>query len=198
SFVDVAVYPALFADYLRFWRPEMTTLERWLIALAFVWALTAMNLAGIRITGWGAVALAGGALAPIVALTGVAVARAQSAPWSPFAAPGQGPWSGLGVGIAVMMWNYSGWDTPSTVLGETQRAETAYRRALWWALPLIALANIVPVAAVLSAAGDWQRWQTGYWPGAAPALGGPGPAPPVAAGAGPAPARVLLSPPPAD
>src|SRR5713226_10282066 len=37
SFVDVAIYPALFADYLRFWRPEMTAVERWLLALGFVW-----------------------------------------------------------------------------------------------------------------------------------------------------------------
>jgi len=193
SFVDVAVYPALFAEYLRVWRPEMTALERWLIALAFIWLLTAVNLAGIRITGWGAAALAVGALAPIVALTGVALARAQSAPWSPFAAPGQGLWSGLGVGIAVMMWNYSGWDTPSTVLGETERAETAYRRALWWALPLIALSNIVPVAAVLSAAGDWQRWQTGYWPVVAAAIGGPALAHAVVTGAVLASAGLFLS-----
>src|SRR5215467_12742212 len=193
SFVDVAVYPALFADYLRFWRPEMTAFERWLIALAFIWLLTAVNLAGVRITGWGAVALAVGALAPIVALTGVALARAQSAPWSPFAAPGQGLWSGLGVGIAVMMWNYSGWDTPSTVLGETERAETAYRRALWWALPLIALSNIVPVAAVLSAAGNWQRWQTGYWPVVAAAIGGPALAHAVVTGAVLASAGLFLS-----
>src|SRR5215470_15062989 len=164
SFVDVAVYPALFADYLRFWRPEMTAFERWLIALAFIWLLTAVNLA-----------------------------RAQSAPWSPFAAPGQGLWSGLGVGIAVMMWNYSGWDTPSTVLGETERAETAYRRALWWALPLIALSNIVPVAAVLSAAGDWQRWQTGYWPVVAAAVGGPALAHAVVTGAVLASAGLFLS-----
>src|SRR5215831_12029170 len=165
SFVDVAVYPALFADYLRFWRPEMTALERWLIALAFIWLLTAVNLAGIRVTGWGAVALAVGALAPILALIGVAVARAHAAPWAPFAAPGHGLWSGLGVGIAVMMWNYSGWDTPSTVLGETERAETAYRRALWWALPLIALSNIVPVAAALAdrllAGSSRSHWRAG-------------------------------------
>ena len=57
SFVDVAVYPALFADYLRFWRPEMTAVERWLLALGFVWLLTAVNLSGVRVTGWGAVAL---------------------------------------------------------------------------------------------------------------------------------------------
>jgi amino acid transporter len=193
SFVDVAVYPALFADYLRFWRPEMTAVERWVMALGFVWLLTALNLTGVRITGWGAVALAVGALAPIVALTGVAAARAHVAPWSPFAAPGQGLMSGLGLGIAVMMWNYSGWDMPSTVLGETRRPETAYRRALWWALPLIALANIVPVAATLSATGDWQRWQTGQWPVAAAIIGGPWLAHAVVAGAVTASAGLFLS-----
>jgi amino acid transporter len=193
SFVDVAVYPALFADYLRFWRPEMTALERGMVALAFVWLLTALNLAGVRITGWGAVALAVGALAPVVALTTIAAARAHSAPWLPLVAPDQEVWSGLGVGIAVMMWNFSGWDTPSTVLGETDRAETAYRRALWGALPLIVLANIVPVAAVLAAAGEWQRWQTGYWPVAAAAIGGPGLAHAVVAGAILASAGLFLS-----
>lgn len=193
SFVDVAVYPALFADYLRFWRPEMSGVERWIVALAFVWLLTAVNLAGVRITGWGAVALAVGALAPIVALSAAAAARAHVVPWSPFAAPGQGLWSGLGLGIAVMMWNYSGWDTPSTVLGETSRPETAYRRALWWALPLIALANIVPVAATLSATGSWQHWQTGYWPVVAAAVGGPWLAHAVVAGAVTASAGLFLS-----
>ena len=193
SFVDVAVYPALFADYLRFWRPEMTAVERWVMALGFVWLLTALNLTGVRITGWGAVVLAVGALAPIVALTGVAAAQAHVVPWYPFAAPGQGLASGLGLGIAVMMWNYSGWDTPSTVLGETQRPQTAYRRALWWALPLIALANIVPVAATLSATGDWQRWQTGQWPVAAAIVGGPFLAHAVVAGAVTASAGLFLS-----
>jgi amino acid transporter len=193
SFVDVAVYPALFADYLRFWRPEMSAVERWVIALGFVWLLTALNLTGVRITGWGAVVLAVGALAPIVVLTGVAVAQAHVVPWSPFAAPGQGLMSGLGLGIAVMMWNYSGWDMPSTVLGETQRPETAYRRALWWALPLIALANIVPVAATLSATGDWPRWQTGQWPVAAAIVGGPWLAHAVVAGAVTASAGLFLS-----
>ena len=193
SFVDVAVYPALFADYLRFWRPEMTAVERWLLALGFVWLLTAVNLSGVRVTGWGAVALSAGALAPIVVLAAAAASHAGHAPWSPFAAPGQGLWSGLGVGIAVMMWNYSGWDTPSTVLGETSHAGASYRRALWWALPLIALAYIVPVAAGLAATGDWQRWQTGHWPVVAAPVGGPWLAGAVAAGAVTATAGLFLS-----
>ena len=51
SFVDVAVYPALFADYLKFWWPSMSSIGRWAVVLAFVWILTAINLAGVRITG---------------------------------------------------------------------------------------------------------------------------------------------------
>jgi len=193
SFVDVAVYPALFADYLRFWWPGMTPLERWLLALGFVWLLTAVNLSGVRVTGWGAVGLSAGALAPIAVFSVAAAAHAERVPWLPLAAPGQGVWSGLGIGIAVMMWNFSGWDTPSTVLGETQRPAASYPRALLWALPLISLAYIVPVAAGLAATGDWRKWQTGYWPVVAEAVGGPWLAAMVVAGAVIATAGLFLS-----
>src|SRR6266852_4246251 len=40
SFVDVAVYPALFADYLKFWWPDMSVVERGTVVLAFVSILT--------------------------------------------------------------------------------------------------------------------------------------------------------------
>ena len=92
-----------------------------------------------------------------------------------------------------MMWNYSGWDTPSTVLGETSQAGVSYRRALWWSLPLIALAYIVPMAAGLAATGDWQRWETGHWPVVAGLVGGPWLAGAVAAGAVTATAGLFLS-----
>src|SRR5260370_29929824 len=65
SFVDVAVYPVLFVDYLRHWHPEMTTVERAALALGFIWVLTAVNLAGVRLTGWGAASLAVVAMLPI-------------------------------------------------------------------------------------------------------------------------------------
>ena len=86
SFVDVAVYPALFVDYVGFWRPGMSTLERWALVLAFIWILTAVNLAGVRITGWIAVALAGVSLLPVVVLTAVAGTQLRAVPWRPFAA----------------------------------------------------------------------------------------------------------------
>ena len=173
SFVDVAVFPALFADYLRFWWPGMSALERVAVAVVFVWTLTGLNLAGVRITGWTAAVLGIAVLVPMAVFTAAAAAQARQAPWVPFANEGQGLVTGLGLGLAAMMWNYSGWDTPTTCLGEAMAPTTAFRRAVWVALPLIALVYVLPVGAALSASGDWAVWKSGYWPIAAQAVGGP-------------------------
>ncbi len=193
SFVDVAVYPALFVDYLAFWRPGMSTLERWALVLGFVWVLTAVNLAGVRITGWTAVALAAVSLVPVLVLTVVATTAVEAAPWRPFAAAEGGLLPSLGLGLAVMMWNYSGWDTPTTTLGETREPGRSFRRAMWVALPLITLAYVLPVAIALASGGDWARWDTGYWPVVAERVGGPWLAHLVTAGAVVAAAGLFLS-----
>ena len=172
SFVDVAAYPALFVEYVRFWRPEMTASERWGLVLVFVVVLSGLNLLGIRPTGRAAVVLAGLALAPVVAFTLVGLGAGRVAPWTPFAPEGQALET-LGVGLAVVMWNYSGWDTPSTVLGETRAPERAYRQAMFLALPLLVAAYLLPVGVGLaSGAVPWDAWKTGTLPALAQAVGG--------------------------
>jgi len=178
SFVDVAVYPALFTDYLKFWWPVMTAHERWALVLIFIWVLTGLNLLGVRVVGASAIALGVCALLPVAIFTVVAVSRARHLPWLPFAAPSlmeaQGLVPGLGLGLAVMMWNYSGWDNPSTCLGETRAPRTSYRRALLVALPLITLTYLLPVGAGLAATTDWPQWESGYLPALAASVAGPG------------------------
>jgi amino acid transporter len=183
SFVDVAVYPALFVEYLKFWYPDMTALERWLLALGFIVALTVLNLLGVRPTGRAAVILSVLALAPVALLILVGFSGATQVPWRPLAAEGQTV-AGVGVGLAVVMWNYSGWDTPSTCLGEARAPEHAFRRALFIALPVIAAAYLLPVGALLATgATEWTRWETGSLPALAVAAGGPWLGHAVAAGA---------------
>ncbi len=173
SFVDVAVYPALFVEYLKFWYPAMGPLERWLLAVLFIVVLTALNVVGVRPTGRAAVALSILALLPIAALVVVGLATATQVPWRPLTAEGRSMGAGLGVGLAVVMWNYSGWDTPSTCLGEARTPEHAFRRALFLALPVIAAAYLLPVGAVLATgATDWAKWETGALPVLARAVGG--------------------------
>jgi amino acid transporter len=173
SFVDVAVYPALFVEYLKFWYPAMTSRERWLLAVAFIVALTALNVLGVRPTGRAAVVLSVLALLPVAALVVVGLTTLARLPWQPLATERHSLGAGLGLGLAVVMWNYSGWDTPSTCLGEARSPEHGFRRALFVTLPVIAAAYVLPVALVLaSGTSDWTRWQTGALPALARAMGG--------------------------
>ena len=184
SFVDVAVYPALFVEYLKFWYPAMTGLERWLLAVLFIVVLTALNVLGVRPTGRAAVALAVISLAPIAALVVVGLTTLREVPWRPFVGPEQSLGAGLGLGLAVVMWNYSGWDTPSTCLGEAKTPEHGFRRALFVALPVIAISYVLPAGVLLaSGATDWTKWTTGSLPALARAAIGPRLGDAVAAGA---------------
>ena len=124
------------------------------------------------------------ALLPIALVVGVGLAAATQAPWRPFVAEGRTVGASLGLGLAVVMWNYSGWDTPSTCLGETKAPEHAFRRALFLALPVIAVAYVLPVAALLATgATDWSTWDTGALPRLAGEAGGAWLGHAVAAGA---------------
>jgi len=143
------------------------------IALGLIWILTALNIAGVRIAGWSAAAIGVAVLLPVAAFTAAAALHANHAPWAPFAREREGLAGSLGLGLAAMMWNYSGWDTPTTCLGETEAPATAFRRAVWVAVPLIAFGYILPVGAALSATSDWAEWKTGHWPAVASAVGGP-------------------------
>ncbi len=194
SFLDVAVYPALFVEYVGFWYGEMTTSERWLLALGFIVALSTLNVLGVRPVGRGAVVLAIGALLPVAAMVAVGLATPRVAPWTPIIAEGQSLSAGLGLGLAVVMWNYSGWDTPSTCLGETRTPEHAFRRALFLALPVIAAAYLLPMAVALSSGGlAWSQWTTGALPRIAETMGGSWLGHAVAAGAVVSTAGLFLS-----
>ena len=127
----------------------------------------------MRPVGRAAVILGVLALTPIALLVVVGRRGDHRAPWRPFAPSEQSLLGGLGLGLAVMMWNYSGWDAPSTTLGETRSPERAYRLALFIALPVIALAYVLPVAVALgSGAMAWTAWDTGTLPRIAAAIGG--------------------------
>src|SRR5262249_13287256 len=164
SFVDVAVYPALFVEYLRFWLPEMTPLERWLLAVVFIVVLTGLNLLGVRPTGHAAVGLAILSLLPVGVLTAVALLGPRVSPWPPLARTEHGL-APVGLGRVVVMWNYSGFDTPSTILGEARSPERAFRSATFLALVVLTAAYVIPIGAALAGGAlEWSQWTTGSLP----------------------------------
>jgi amino acid transporter len=178
SLLDMAIYPVLLLQYLRFFAPGLGQLESWLIACAMIWGATWLNLRGTRVVGLASGVFVALVLAPFAVLTVVATSRWLSPDggatgFTTEAAVGGTSFLGaLGLGVSQAIWNYSGWDNASTIGGEIENASSNYPKALARTLPFVTavyLVSIVPVVAVTHAA----AWTDGAWPNLAMALAGP-------------------------
>jgi amino acid transporter len=163
SLVDMAIYPVLFNQYLRYFVPGLDTRTEWLVSLAVICGATGINLRGsVRV---GVVSIVAGAFVMLgfVTLSIASAARITHVPWQPFASEHARGLGGLAVGISLALWNYIGWDNPSTAQGEVKDASRSYPRALALALPLVTTGYFVPLLATLGAT-DWTTWTEGGWP----------------------------------
>ena len=178
SLIDMAIYPVLLLQYLQFFTGPLGGAPSWLLALAMIWGATWLNLRGTRTVGLASGWFTALVLAPFGLLAAAALARwshggaAGALTAMPFRAAGTTFLGALGLGISQSIWNYSGWDNPSTVGGEIAEAGATYPRALSRALPLVTavyLLAVVPALAVTS----WRIWHDGAWPDIARAVAGP-------------------------
>lgn len=176
SLADMTLFVSLFIAYLSYWFPSLTAAvpAGRMLALAFIWSLTALNLSGTRRVGESALASAALVLAPFAVAMALGLAHWRHAPWAPFTAPASGgSAAAMGAGFMVVFWNYTGWELAATCGDEVDRAASAYPRALAIATPLITLTYLLPTAAGLTGALAWNRWTTGALPVVADHLGGP-------------------------
>lgn len=177
SLIDMALYPVLFQQYLRFFFPELGTYTAWGVSIGLIWLATWLNLRGTRVVGIASSGFGAIVLLPFVLLSAYAAVRwlasgkGVSPLFTPFQTPGTTFVGALGLGIAQSIWNYSGWDNPSTLGAEIEDSGRNYPRALFRALPLVTavyLLSVVPVLAVTS----WKSWTDGAWPTLASSLAG--------------------------
>src|SRR6516162_274217 len=85
SLVDMAIYPVLFNQYLRYFLPGLDPRLEWLISLAIIWGATWINLRGsVRV---GLVSVAAGLFVMIgfLATSLASVPHIHQIPWHPFA-----------------------------------------------------------------------------------------------------------------
>lgn len=163
SLVDMAIYPVLFNQYLSFFVPNLSHQAQWMIALAVIWGAMAINLRGAARVGLTSTVAGVFVLGAFALMSLAAMPRIHHTPWHPFNFPGQGTLGGIGVGISIALWNYIGWDNPSTVEGEVVDAGRSYPRALAITLPLVCLGYLIPLLAAAGAS-DWTKWKEGGWP----------------------------------
>jgi amino acid transporter len=162
SFVDMAIYPVLFASYLStLLKREFDTtfiadhrIVHWAITLALIWTFTLLNIRGVRLVGRTLVLFGVLVLAPFAVLSIMGISDLVHEPraiWRPFIPEDSSLLSAFGLGLFVVLWNYLGWDGPSTVAGEVQRPARTYNRAMVIAIPLVIIAYVLPVGAGLTA-----------------------------------------------
>ena len=177
SLIDMAIYPVLCLQYVRFFAPGLGRLDGWLLALAMIWGATWLNLRGTRTVGTASGWFVAAVLAPfgVLALTALVRWLGQPAtpfPVTPFHAAGTSFLGALGLGVSQSIWNYSGWDNASTIGGEIEQATATYPRALARALPLVTVVYLVSIVPVLALT-PWTSWTDGAWPDLARAVVGP-------------------------
>jgi amino acid transporter len=173
SFLLGGVYAVLFADYFSYYFPQLSSWQHYLLSLALISLLTWVNIRGIEKVGQVATALEIFIFIPVVIMIGLALARWHQNPFHPWFVPRQAGFKIFGVGLALGLWLYSGYEQLSTVAAEVETPQKTYPRALALVVPLSIAAYFLPALAGLASAGNWEKWQAGFFSQAARIIGGP-------------------------
>ncbi|MGH9328726.1 MAG: APC family permease [Terriglobia bacterium] len=178
--IDMAIYPVLFVDYLAYFYPSVALpssgspswrvfIFRWLIALAVILSAFVVNARGIRMVGRSSAVTTALVLAPFGVLTFIGLDHWSSLE-NAFSAIRYGLTRGhnahfLALGLAVVLWNYSGWDNVSTFAAEVKHASRSYPAALAAAQILIVVAYLLPVLAGVGRTSSPALWsESAGWP----------------------------------
>jgi amino acid transporter len=172
SFLLGGAYAVLFTDYLVYYFPQMTWWEHYLISLALIAVLTWINVRGIQMVGQVATALEIFIFLPVMTMVVLGLAHWHQNPFHPWVVPHQATFRIFGVGLALGLWLYSGYEQLSTVAEEVEDPERTYPRALALVVPLSMAAYFLPAIAGLASAGHWEQWHTGFFSDAARMIGG--------------------------
>ena len=162
SFLLGGSYAVLFADYLTYYLPQIVGWKHWLVSFFLIALITWLNIRGIQMVGKAATAFEVFIFIPVIAMIVLGLAKWHHNPFVPFVPPSQPFATVFGVGLALGIWLYSGYEQLSTVAEEVENPQRTYPRALALVVPLSMATYFLPTFAALAALGNWQQWKDGY------------------------------------
>jgi amino acid transporter len=180
--VDTAIYPVLFVTYAASLFP-MSSAAEVVLEIMLVWLCGLLNAIGIRLVGYTSMLWTAGLATPFVALVALGFPRLIHWQLPPEVLPGHGLMGRLGGALAVVIWNFCGWENLSVVAAEIENPRRNYLRAVAIAVPAVTLGYLLPLAVCLQHAPSGMGWHTGSfaeqgvriggrWLGTAIAIGG--------------------------
>ena len=172
SFLLGGAYAVLFTDYLVYYFPGLIGWKHYAASLALIALIAWINVRGIEMVGKFATTLEIFIFLPVIAMVLIGLAKWHHNPFVPFIVPHQPAFKVFGVGLALGLWAYSGYEQLSTVAEEVENPRRSYPRALAVVVPLSMAVYFLTMMAGLASGGEWQRWHSGYLSDAAAAVGG--------------------------
>jgi amino acid transporter len=172
SFLLGGAYAVLFTDYLAFYFPQLTGWKHYLVSIALIAVIAWLNVLGIDMVGKAATALEIFVFLPLIVMTVMGLAHWHHNPFVPLVPPHQPFAKVFGVGLALGLWLYAGYEQVSSVAEEVENPRRNYPLALAMVVPLSIATYFLPTFAALAALNNWQQWRTGYFPNAAALIGG--------------------------
>ena len=143
-YVDSAVYVALALDYMQNqWGFGAT--ERALIGVGIVAVFTFINIRGLELTGWSLTIIQVGVMVPLLIFTVYGIFKGTGSGFSPMLPEGESFLTSLNLGLAIMMWMYSGWESMSTLAGEIENPQKVIPKALMIGTPLVIATYFITV-----------------------------------------------------
>ena len=167
-----ATYAVLFSDYLATYFPALTGWRHYAVSVALIVVLAYINIRGIRMVGIVSTLLEFSVLIPVFLLCVIAARQWRYNPFQPFTPPHVPPVQVFGVGLALGLWLYSGYEQCSSVAEEIDNPRRNYPLALAIVVPLSVAVYFLPAFFSLGALGNWQEWHTAYLSTAAKLIGG--------------------------
>lgn len=177
AWLDVSIYPVLAAYYMGFFVPALRNgivvgeivlsakLLSWLFALLLIWAIVLVQIRGARLTGLTANWVGLAMMIPLLMMSVLGLVNwvrngfAFSLPLLP---KGETVWGAFSVGLFIAMWNYMGWEWPSSAGAEIVNPRRTYPIAMALTLLAAIFTYSLPVTAGLFGGagedGKYQLW----------------------------------------
>ena len=167
-----ASYAVLFTDYLANYFPSLVGWKHYLVSLALISLLAYVNIRGIQMVGIVSTILEFSVLVPVFLLCVIAAAKWHHNPFHPMIPPHVPPFQVFGVGLALGLWLYSGYEQCSSVAEEIENPQRSYPLALAIVVPLSVATYFLPALFSLAALGNWEKWNAAYLSTAGALIGG--------------------------
>jgi amino acid transporter len=172
TFLMSASFGVAMADYLEEWFPLHSRFGHWAVAVSLLVVVAYLNIRGIHVVGNLTFILLLIMFVPLIVFAILGFHNAHFNPFHPFFPSGK-PWQGaFGVGLAIALWTYAGFEQLSTVTEEVKNPARNFPIGLAIVIPLSIATYVLTLSAGLAALGNWQEWETGYLVTAGRLIGG--------------------------